>query len=667
MPSRMYSAAVRPRKPLRSPGLAPPPRPSLELVTGEDKASSQTGSALKPGYAAPRPAFRCLRGFAIDPSLATQADTAPFSQVIFKTPWEKLDPGPSGEYLQVIDVDPGSGCFYEPVDLEDPKLLAQEGLAPSEGTPQFHQQTVYAVSSLTITHFEHALGRRVLWRHGPAPDSNPNNDSVFVPQLRIYPHALRDRNAYYSPQKIALLFGYFNATTDEPGDHLPGGIVFTCLSHDVVAHETTHALLDGMHRRFLNATNPDVLAFHEAFADVVALFQHFTLSEILRQQIISTRGEIATQENLLGQLAGQFGRATGLRGALRDAIGKMENGEWKPHKPDPQEYLDTLEPHARGAILVAAIFDAFLSIYERRTDDLLRLSTGGTGVLRPGAIHPDLVNRLAVEASKSAKHVLTICIRALDYCPPVDITFGEYLRAIITGDVDLVDDDDLKYRVAFIEAFRKRGIYPKDVRTLSEESLVWRGPENDATRYSDKFESILEEVRTYAQDDLYTESLDQRHATRRRLFERQRELRWKMHDEWLKPHFASPEGKQDAALLGLNPQEPFEVHTARFALRSRPDGGTDPQVILALLQRKQQPIDPTDPGGEKMTMEGGCSIIADLRRRRVRYCIRKSLNSETRLARQQEFAVASLDSVRATYLGSNLGAEPLAALHRGIR
>ena len=91
----------------------------------------------------------------------------------------------------------------------------------------------------------------------------PKDDSVYVPQLRIYPHALREANAYYSPEKVALLFGYFNANDDNTGEQLPGGMVFTCLSQDIVAHETTHALLDGMHRKFVNATNPDVLAFHE--------------------------------------------------------------------------------------------------------------------------------------------------------------------------------------------------------------------------------------------------------------------------------------------------------------------------------------------------------------------------------------------------------------------
>ena len=149
------------------------------------------------------PAFRYLRGYSIDPSLTTELDLAPIGEITFKIPWEGLAPGPVGEYLEVVDVDPPSGCFYEPVDLDDPKLLAQNGLAPSEGTPQFHQQMVYAVASLTIRNFERALGRRSLWRPGPPPaGTDPKNDSTFVQRLRVYPHALREQNAYYSPKKV---------------------------------------------------------------------------------------------------------------------------------------------------------------------------------------------------------------------------------------------------------------------------------------------------------------------------------------------------------------------------------------------------------------------------------------------------------------------------------
>ncbi len=609
------------------------------------------------------PAYRHLRGYALDPSLAQQLETAPISQVVFTVPWEPLAPGPVGEYLEVIDYDPAGKCFYEPVDLNDPFLLAQDGLTPSEGTPQFHQQMVYAVAQLTIQNFERALGRLAQWSPGPSLDpDNPDDGSHYVPRLRIYPHALREANAYYSPAKKALLFGYFPASEDDPASHIPGAMVFTSLSHDIIAHETAHALLDGIHRRLNRPTNPDMLAFHEAFADVVALFQHFTFPEILRHQIARTRGDIRAQENLLGQLASEFGRATGARGALRDAIGQFnpESGRWEPHRPSPADYERTLAPHRRGAILVAAIFDAFLSIYNARTADLLRLYTGGTGVLPAGAVHPDLVHRLGQEASKAANHVLTMCVRALDYCPPVDLTFGEYLRALITADHDIVPDDDRNYRVAFAEAFRRRGIFPRDVRTLSVENLLWRGAHNDDRRHSPDLLRIIEGLREDAHRQHYARSREQ-------VFHQEREVRRALQRS-LEVHFRSgPAGTLDAAFLGLEvPGPPFEVHSAHFAARIGPDGDLLSQVILQITQE-----DDTggSPGVAPMRFEGGSTVVADLQEPRIAYCIRKPVGSEGRRARQMEFLERFAHTpLRATYFGTGPlddAPEPFALLHRG--
>ena len=178
---------------------------------------------------------------------------------------------------------------------------------------------------------------------------------------------------------------------------------------------------------------------------------------------------------MLGQLAHQFGQAIGNYGALRDAIGRFdkEKNAWIPATPKSTDYENATEAHDRGAVLVAAVFDAFLNIYRRRSADLIRLATGGTGILGEGDIPRDLVNRLAQEASKTAGQVLNMCIRALDYCPPVDLKFGEYVRALITADRDLVPEDKWGYRPAFIQAFRRRGIYPENVRNLSSESLCW--------------------------------------------------------------------------------------------------------------------------------------------------------------------------------------------------
>lgn len=408
---------------------------------------------------------RRLRIFSFDPGLASQFGMAGIGEITIKVPWENLEKGPIGEYIEVIDTDPASGMLYRPADLNDPHLLAQDGHPPSESNPQFHQQMVYAVAMATIQHFERALGRVALWstHREETPDGY---EERFVRRLRIYPHALRDANAYYSPDKKALLFGYFPVELKD-AYNTPGTVIFTSLSHDIIAHETTHALLDGVHPRFNEPVNPDVLAFDEAFADVVALFQHFSYPGVLRDQIARTRGNLAG-ENMMAQLAQQFGRAAGRGGALRDALGKRndETGEWEPRPPDVNALDETLEPHDRGAILVAAIFGAFSKVYRARVADLYRIATEGTGVLREGEIHPDLSNRLATEASRVAAYILQMCIRAIDYCPPVGITFGDYLRAIVTADYDINPEDELGVRLAFIESFRQWGIHPHEPREL---------------------------------------------------------------------------------------------------------------------------------------------------------------------------------------------------------
>jgi hypothetical protein len=317
----------------------------------------------------------------VDPSFSTSFETSAINQGLLKVRWEALQPGPTGEYIEVCDRDEvlgsdGKPIIYAPVNLDDPRLLAQDGFAPAEGNPQFHQQMAYAVSMTTIERFESAMGRKVLWRHRIKPDKN--DDSHYVQRLRIYPHAFRQENAFYDPGDVALRLGYFKASANDPGDHVPGSSVFTCLSHDIVAHETTHAILDGMHHRFTEPTNMDVLAFHEAFADIVALMQHFTIRELLEDQIARSRGDLAA-ETMLGSLAVQFGHATGGRGALREAIGGFDDqGQWHRQTPNSADYATISEPHSRGAILVAAVFDAFLLIYNRRTADLYRISSDGT-------------------------------------------------------------------------------------------------------------------------------------------------------------------------------------------------------------------------------------------------------------------------------------------------
>lgn len=612
----------------------------------------------------PPPPFRRLRGYAFDPSLSLRLDTASINQAIFHAPWErKLEPGPVGEYIEVLDYDPASGCWYEPVDLNDLEVVAQDGLAPSEGNPQFHQQMVYAAAMNTVGNFEHALGRQIFW--APLYDKKhpAGQREVYVQRLRIYPHALRAANAYYSPNKRALLFGYF------PGQ---SGMVFSCLSHDIVAHETTHALLDGMHRRYIEDNHEDSLAFHEAFADLVALFEHFTFSEVLHHQLAQTRGDLASQ-SLLGELAQQFGEATGRYGALRNAIGERgADGQWRSIEPDPERLRHESEPHARGAILVAAVFGAFLAANKARVEDLIRLATAGTGVLPAGAIHPDLVKRLAEQTNATAKSFLNMCIRALDYCPPVDMNFGDYLRALVTADFDMVPKEQYGYRVALIESFRRWGILPKGLRTLSEEQLRWPFARMKDFEGWNALNEVAREIRPEITDTLYIRD-------RQVLFEKLRQAREHTHDYLERvmsdtadaphrPEFNRVTGLniwRASRLEGLQTKSNgipyFEVHALRPALRVSPAGTIMKQLIMVLTQRRELPIDPENRDLGTFNYRGGATLIFDLEGETpsLRYAITRPIDSEERLTEIRAYWKRKREdglSLRGTYFSKNVDA-----------
>ena len=629
---------------------------SPPTAAGPTEPKASTPAACESPPPLTRPSVRKLRVYAVDPSLSSQLETAGTNEVALAVRWEALKPGPEGEYLKVVDADPADDP-HPPVDLDHPALLAQQGWKPSEGNPHFHQQMVYAVAMRTIAHFEEALGRPALWRPKGSRGS-------FVQHLEIHPHALRQANAHYSPRTVTLEFGYFDAEPSDPGMLVPGSRIYTCLSHDIIAHETTHALLDGMHRRFREATNPDVLAFHEAFADIVALLQHFTLEECLEAEIARTRGDLSS-ESRLGSLAVQLGMGMGREGALRQAIGQVVDGEWRRMAPDPSAMDRVLAPHARGAILVAAVFDAFLSVYRRRTADLFRIYTGGTGVLPEGAIHPDLVRRLARIAASTARCILTMCIRALDYLPPVDVTFFEYLRALITADLDVWPDDEHDYRLALVEAFRRRGIHPDNrgrdpgspPRTLSVDTLRWRGL-MDLGKSKTELDAIgraalpmLGDLKSYAETCTYVK-------TRRELFRRTAEVRAAVQAK------LEEAVKEDALaeVLGIDAGSPFEVQEIRRALRIPSGGSVSPEVIVSVTQTKEIPADP-ETGTPTHTFSGGATLVVDLADQSLKYVIFKRVASEDRRARTAHFVrELAEDPLRELFLGGGTK-EPFAALH----
>lgn len=605
----------------------------------------------KPKHRAPAPpANRRLRVFAFDPSLAAQLDMADANIITIDVPWEPdLLAGPIGEYLEIIDRDP-DGTIHPGIDLMHPHLLATDGLAPAVGDRQFHQQMVYGVMMATIRHFETALGRLAQW----APWPTASVDDPFVRRLRVSLHEIIEANAWYQRSTGSVYFGRFRSQASAPGTPV-GGHVDSCLSHDIIAHETAHALLDGIAPHYLECSNPDVGAFHEAFSDIVALFRNFNCPEVLRSQLAKSGGDLS-QATLLGSLAVQFGSALGMRGPLRQYIGRInpETGKWEKPPPDLKDYSRSNEPHARGAVLVAAIFGAYLTIYRARTADLIRLVSHATGVLSDGTPHPDLVNRLAAEAATAAKHILTICIRALDYCPPMDLTFADYLRAIITADVELVPNDTYGYRLAIIEAFRSHGIEPNDVDSLAVETLRWQDPAElldakDLRLFSDIDRRELQQ-RVHDWSTMKSRAMGFRIGQDLRSF-----LTVRIQRLALGPSATALE--QLTGLLLHHDSEfqtvarteaglpAFSVSSVRSARRFSADGAYRADLIITLEQerygflnydRQLQADHGEIPAAEgDFLFRAGCNVIVDLETAQPRYFVSKCIRSNKRLEKMR--------------------------------
>jgi hypothetical protein len=241
-------------------------------------------------------------------------------------------------------------------------------------------------------------------------------------------------------------------------------------------------------------------------------------------------------------------------------------------------------------------------------------------VLPEGAIHPDLAKRLADEAARVAMYVLQMCIRAIDYCPPVGITFGDYLRGIITADHDINPEDEFGYRLAFIESFRQWGIYPRGMRTMSAEGLMWpTGAEamQDAGVTTMKQDEInrLFEVRTEADARRTIKSRRRRGAANAIQFkpwdlEGDRLKTWKDIDEnsaalwyWLvrssggqklakAAGLVLEDGRAPATVFRRNGRIAVEVHSVRRALRRTAKGSTTSDLVVEITQRRAGYFDP---------------------------------------------------------------------------
>ena len=340
-------------------------------------------------------------------------------------PAEELLPGPRGARFHVVDYDASQGALVPPAVIGPDDRFANAPNSVLTSDTDFRAQNVYAIAARTLAAFEQALGRRLGW-------------AFRGHQLYLVPRAFPELNAYYSPEDGAILFGYLP---------ISGGELRTCLSHDVVAHETTHAVLDGLRPRFAEPGLPDQPAFHEALGDIVALLSVFSQQEVVERLLgpADDDGRIdrrrltprALQRTALFGLAEELSRsAGGERGSgLRRSIDLEASPAWRTKR-------EFVEPHRRGEVVVAAVMETLLRMW--------------AGRLKPIVVAPRVDReRVAEEGAKAASHLLGMILRGIDYMPPVELEFEDVVDSILKADeVVAPDDEKHEYRTALEESFR---------------------------------------------------------------------------------------------------------------------------------------------------------------------------------------------------------------------
>ena len=411
-----------------------------------DGGTAQPSPAASSARPAP-PRARFLTILAQDPAVRVPG-TDRFIRAIVPVPSDVVRSGPRSSRFHVVDYDatgnelrPPTGLRYAPDEEIEHDPYADTADADLVASPAFRAQNVYAIAARTLGAFEAALGRRIPW-------------SFSGHQLYLVPAAFREANAYYDGESNAVLFGYFDGPEGPPEGRVPG-LIYTGLSHDIVAHETTHAVLDGLRSRLGEPGLPDQLAFHEAFADIVALLSVFSVRDLVEQALgpADADGRIgvtgvepaALHENVLLGLAEQMGQATRAHSgsALRRSVDIEPFISWR-------DDLAYDEPHLRGEILVAAVMHAFVALWARRLSALV----GPDGRLDR--------RRAAEEGRKSAEHLLRMVIRAIDYCPPLELEYDDFIEALLVSDGEVAPDDEHGYRPSIARTFAAFGIASRD-------------------------------------------------------------------------------------------------------------------------------------------------------------------------------------------------------------
>ena len=317
--------------------------------------------------------------------------------------------GPVTKRLAILNFDPDTGAlspgvpFRRPANGKDPAGYVIKN--PSDlNSVDFNQVSVFATILKTMYMFEEpdTLGRPLTW-------------AFNGPQLLVIPRAGEWANAFYERETHSLQFFYFQPESD------PDHPVYTSLSHDIVCHETGHAILDGIAPDLYNCISPQALALHEAIADLTALTMALR-TDPLRETVLQQTGGDLKGGTAFSKVAEEFGRARDSRAdSLRSLFNERTldpNDNSKDELGRPNRVARN-EPHDLSEVLSGAFYSVLIKIFEA-----VKEKKDHNG-------NPYNPNKALWVAGERFKRMI---FRALDYLPPGEVSFADYGRALIASD-----------------------------------------------------------------------------------------------------------------------------------------------------------------------------------------------------------------------------------------
>jgi hypothetical protein len=267
------------------------------------------------------------------------------------------------------------------------------------GTESFDAVHTFAVVRETLTMFQRARGGAPLpW----AWNVNGNTDV-----LRVLPRAGETMNAFYSRGEKALKFFHFNTSSPQPTHK-----VFTCRSLDIVAHETGHAVLDGLQPGWLGFGNPPQTGgLHESFGDLTAIFLALSQLDQVEAVIAQTKANLH-DKTFLADLAEEFGLALGRPNGLRNADNDLRLSQ-----------VGT-EVHAISQVFTGAIYDILADLFAFERQSLKRDE--------------------AATLYDVSQYLLSLTLRALIAAPAVGATFANVANQMLL--ITAADGKPQQYR-----------------------------------------------------------------------------------------------------------------------------------------------------------------------------------------------------------------------------